>query len=335
MLGRWFMLSPLLVLSVYCLLIGGASLAGGMLVDRVRLTHRRMQHLVSFVGGLMLSVAVLHMIPHAAAAAGSFDSVVHWTLAGVLLMFFLLRACHFHHYGPADAEAFDEGAAGEEPTAEASGESRPAVAHAHHGACDHPHHVHDHRPGGGVGWTGVFLGLSVHTLLDGAALAAAVQADWEHETAAPLWGFGIFAAVLLHKPLDAVSISALMASSGWPPSLRRAVNAAFAVMAPAGALALMMGIGFVENPGPLVGRMLAFAAGAFLCIALADLLPELELHSHDRLSLSGLLLAGVLAGWCIGLLEPDHLHGPAGENAPGAASGAGDPVDDHDHSHDH
>ena len=42
----------------------------------------------------------------------------------------------------------------------------------------------------------------------------------------------------------------------------------------------------------LDGVALAFSAGTFLCIALSDLLPELQFHSHDRLKLSLALLAG-------------------------------------------
>ena len=37
----------------------------------------------------------------------------------------------------------------------------------------------------------------------------------------------------------------------------------------------------------VVGCALAFAAGVFLCIALADLLPEVAFHAHDRLSADG------------------------------------------------
>ena len=317
------MLPPQLLLGVYCLLIGAASLGGGLLTDRMTLTHRAMQHLVSFVGGLMLSVALLHMIPHAAAVAPSLDVIAWWTLCGVVLMFFLLRAFHFHHYGPADAETFDEGAGA------AHDDRESQVGHSH-AACDHPDHAHGKPPESNLAWTGVFFGLSVHTLLDGAALAAAVQAESAHDPEAWLWGVGIFAAVLLHKPLDAVSITALMAAAGWPTAHRRIVNAAFALMAPLGALAFAFGVGAVEDPGPLVARMLAFSAGAFLCIALADLLPELELHSHDRLGLSSLLLAGVLAGWGIGLLEPEHVHAPGGGLHDGVSHGGAE--GEHDHS---
>ncbi len=46
---------------------------------------------------------------------------------------------------------------------------------------------------------------------------------------------------------------------------------------------------------------LAFSAGTFLCIALSDLLPELQFHSHDRLKLSISLIAGfcLMAGTSI------------------------------------
>ena len=59
------LLSPVGVLILYCLLILLASLLGGWVPLLVRLTHRRMELLVSFVSGVMLGVAVLHLLPHA------------------------------------------------------------------------------------------------------------------------------------------------------------------------------------------------------------------------------------------------------------------------------
>ena len=53
------------VLAIYCVLIVLASLAGGFVPLFVKLTHRRMQLAISFVAGLMLGIAVLHMLPHA------------------------------------------------------------------------------------------------------------------------------------------------------------------------------------------------------------------------------------------------------------------------------
>jgi zinc and cadmium transporter len=58
----------------------------------------------------------------------------------------------------------------------------------------------------------------------------------------------------------------------------------------------------------VLGCALAFAAGVFLCIALADLLPEVAFHTHDRLQLTVSLLLGIALAWSIGLFEPQHSH---------------------------
>jgi zinc and cadmium transporter len=47
----------------------------------------------------------------------------------------------------------------------------------------------------------------------------------------------------------------------------------------------------------LVSGALAFSAGTFLCISLSDLLPELQLHRHDRVKLSIALLLGLAVAW--------------------------------------
>ena len=62
---------------------------------------------------------------------------------------------------------------------------------------------------------------------------------------------------------------------------------------------------FGSNP-VFLGGALAFCAGTFLCIACADLLPELQFHSHDRLKLSLALTAGLgVASSSASLKPPD------------------------------
>ena len=61
-----------------------------------------------------------------------------------------------------------------------------------------------------------------------------------------------------------------------------------------------------------VGCALAFAAGVFLCISLADLLPEVAFHTHDRLPLTVALVLGIALAWGIGFLEQPHTHEPHG-----------------------
>ncbi len=59
----------------------------------------------------------------------------------------------------------------------------------------------------------------------------------------------------------------------------------------------------------LISAALAFSAGMFMCIALSDLLPELQFHQHDRLKLSVALLLGLALAWGISRLEAkSHDH---------------------------
>jgi zinc and cadmium transporter len=272
-----------LLLLVYCLLVVLASLAGGALPGLVALTHRRMQLAMSFVGGLMLGVALLHLLPHSLAEQGSVDRAAGWMLGGLLTMFLLIRVFHVHAHEHGDtADVTDE--------------------HRH----DHEGGAHCHHP---FSWLGLAFGLSLHTLIDGLALGAAVVAEAREEHGLALAGLGTFLAVALHKPLDALSITSLMAAGGWTRGAIRVANAVFALMCPLGAIGFVFGVaGLFAEQHVAVGSALAFAAGVFLCISLADLLPEISFHAHDRLPLTIALLLGVGLAWGIVLVEPEHAH---------------------------
>jgi len=322
------------LLIVYCILIALSSLAGGMLPTLFRLTHTRMQLLISLVGGLMLGVGIFHQLPHAVAvlpASGeggySLDWCMRWLMMGMLLTFFMLRMFHFHSHEPI------------EPAADAGHD----CAHDHDHDHGHHHHDHDHDHGHGAiptaksSWIGIFLGLSLHTLLDGVALAAAVQAEAIHHhsmAVIPLFGLGTFLGVVLHKPLDSLSITSLMAAGGWSHTSMRLVNFGYALMCPIGVAMFCLGIqGLSQTRDVFVAGALAMSAGVFICIALSDLLPEVQFHSHDRLKLSAVLLLGVIGAWAIGFLEPAHTHapGPASTGAPRAHSHEGHEHKGHSH----
>jgi len=60
------------------------------------------------------------------------------------------------------------------------------------------------------------------------------------------------------------------------------------------------------SDGRILAAALAFSAGAFICIALGDLLPEIQFHSHDRAKLTVLFILGIALAWSIGAVEPAH-----------------------------
>ncbi|WP_166820033.1 ZIP family metal transporter [Thalassoroseus pseudoceratinae] len=304
------------LLAGYCTLIVLSSVLGGMLPKWMRLTHVRMQTLMSGVGGLMLGIAIFHLMPHSIELTGSPERAAVWLAAGLLGMFFLIRAFHFHHHG-----AVEESACEHEHDHDSDHEENQPLGHQHsHSHGPHAHGGHSHR----FSWLGVAFGLSLHTLIDGLALGASVQAEAFHgEGFASLFGLGTFLAIVLHKPLDAVSISVLMESGGWSAKARNIVNIGFALMCPLGALMFLAGIKQLgADQNFIVGCALAFSAGVFLCISLGDLLPELELHSHHRVRLSVALLLGVALAWGI---EQTHSHDHNDSS----------PTDHSDHGHRH
>lgn len=301
---------PEALLGLYCVLIVLASLVGGWLPTLMHLSHTRMQLMLSLVGGLMLGIGLFHMLPHAVAELGSLDRAIWWLMVGLVTMFFLIRMFHFHQHDPVELpQATREVIRSQAEGVESQSKLVPALALDSGPSTLDSHHDHHHCGSHKLGWIGIALGLSLHTLIDGIALAASVQADAGHQGGWALLGVGTFLAVVLHKPLDAVSITSLMISGGWSPVWRSAVNAGFAMMCPLGAFLFVAGIErFSGYQQVIVGCSLAFAAGVFLCISLGDLLPEMEFHSHNRLPLSAALIAGIMAAWLIRYIEPPHLH---------------------------
>ena len=296
-------MSSTALLTIYCAAILLASMAGGWLPTVLRLDHRRTQIMLSFVAGVMLGMGLLHLLPHGFYELGSIDRTVAWTLGGFLAMFFLERFFHFHQHDSADAMPADPG--------------HQTAAHEHEHGHAHSHangHAGAHGSSHAFSWSGAAVGMTLHSMMDGVALAAAVAAERAHgDGDIPyLAGLGIFLAVLLHKPFDSMAIGTLMGVAGRPARQRLAVNALFALTIPLGVLLFHFGM----NLGPgVLGSALAFAAGAFLCITTSDLLPELQFHSHDRVKLSCALLLGIAIAWAMVLFESSghdaHQHGGA------------------------
>jgi zinc and cadmium transporter len=298
---------PTVLLAYYCALILVASIIGGMIPVWFQLTHRWMQFAVSFVAGVMLGIGVLHMLPHAildatAAAEASLTpaavssgvpsyvsanaQAIRWTmislLAGMLTMFFIERFFSFHHHDVPDDAAHE---------------------HGH----DHGHQSSD------LSWSGAALGLALHSMLNGVALAAAVQCE---ASGSWLAGFSTFLVIVLHKPFDAMTISMLMGRSGWSLPWRHTINGLFSLAIPVGVLVFYFGLMSDQFSASAAGQQwwiacaLAFSAGTFLCISLSDLLPELQFHRHDRVKLSAALLFGLavahLAAQLEAMAHPPH-----------------------------
>lgn len=344
-------LSPAWQLVVYCAAVGLASLAGGAFAASLKLSHRKLQFALSFVGGTMLGVGVLHLMPHAIILAleakgdaamshgglhASLDGVVLAVVLGFVAMFLLERFFHFHqHESPEHAghhDCCDDGCSGH-------GDAK-AHGHGHSHAHKHPN-PREQKAVSELGWMSAAIGLTLHSILEGVALAAAILGAAAHGEATALAGLSTFVVILLHKPFDGLTVATLVRAAGRPAAFAHAVNALFALVVPVGAAMLWFGVS--QNGADILPYALAFSAGTFICIATSDLLPELQFHRHDRVGLSAALLVGLALAAGIARIESavaqshdhDHDHGLVNPAAPDAADHSHDGHDHSDPNHKH
>jgi zinc and cadmium transporter len=279
----------------YCLAIVVFSLAGGMLPLSSRVKHLTLQVYLSLSAGAMLGAAFFHMLPESAELAGRNFGL--WTICGVIGLYMIERflSPHSHDTSETHPHAHTHIPEGLEPE--------------HHEQEGHEEHDHDasaHAAPAVAGWSAV-IGLSIHTLLGGVALGSAVLAGVKG------LGLAVFLATVLHKPADALTISALLIKGGTKRSRVFAVQCFFAMLIPAGVVLYYFGQSLIAGnlETPFQGAVLAFSAGTFICIALSDLLPEVQFHRHDRGRLFAAVIAGAAIMWATSFFEPGHLRGDA------------------------
>jgi zinc and cadmium transporter len=299
-------------IALYSAAIVIVSLFGGSVPLLGRVTHSRLQIYLSLSAGVMLGASFFHVMPDAFEKAG--EKVFGWSMAlGVIGLFCIERfiAPHSHETS-----------------------SKLQQDHDHEPGCEHDHE--HHAAPAVAGWMAV-LGLTVHTFMNGVALAAAVKdvlvpTDGAAPTpsSAALPGLAMFLAIALHKPADALAISTVLTRKGVRRGKLSLVQLGFASMIPLGAAAYLGISDTIAQTMPksvqdgVTGAVLAFSAGTFLFIALSDLLPEVQFHKHDRLGLFTALVAGVVFMGVIAYLED---LGGAHDREGKAAATAGEDAD--------
>ena len=268
-------------LSLYTGAILLGALAGGALP--LFSNVRRSDLLLSFSAGIMLGAAFLHMLPEAVEGAGG--AAVPFVLVGFLALYLLERFVLVH-------VCAEPG-----PNARLSTGGAPLSPQDPHDHLpdEHPH-VHLEGTGCEVHTLGLaaWVGMSMHTLVDGFALgAASVQ---------PELGALVFLAILAHKIPNSFSLSAILLSEGYGRRRAIVMNAAFALMVPIGAgiYLLLREAVHMQTFAPLA---LAASAGTFLHLSLSDILPDLHRRGGSRWRLSAAMVAGVAVMGALALLR--------------------------------
>ena len=247
--------------------------------------------LLSLAAGALLATAFMHLLPEAFESQAGARELFGTLLVSVVFFFLLDKAelwhhGHEHHHaaGPADGS----------PNTQAHG-------HRHeHG--QGPHHAHAHAQtsapiGRGGAWA-VLVGDSVHCFGDGVLIASAFIADVRLGVLAAL-------AVMAHEIPHHVGDLAVLRQGA------RQLSPAVLKLSMAGAVTALGGVVGFWLFTPLhdaLPYLLVVASSSFIYVALADLIPQLQLRLSMRQTAVQVawLLVGVLIVTVVGAIAHAH-----------------------------
>lgn len=217
--------------------LGGGLLSVGIAASlTVAMLGRVVSSLVSLSTGVLLSTALLSILPEAFETPGAVPHRLFGTLLVGLLFFFLLEKAELYRHG-----------------------------HHHEGdAHTHDHGFDAHQAGRG-GWS-VLLGDSIHNFCDGIIIAAAFLTDHRLGLATAL-------AIIAHEIPQEVGDYIVLLNAGL--SRRRALlyNA---LSGSAAVLGGLVGYFVVGPWQQLFPYLLVVASSSFIYVAVADLIPQLQ-----------------------------------------------------------
>ena len=200
--------------------------------------------IIAVGAGIRIGAAYFDLIPESVEHLGSLDAAMLYTALG-FLAFYAIEKLTALHVGHETATELD------------------------HGDAEHRH----------IGFLGS-LGMSLHSFLDGVALAAALAVGGGI-------GLVIAAVVVMHRFSDGIGIVSLLLASRTP---RNEIYRWITLIALAPVVGVLVGL-VLPMPDAALGAMLGVFAGFFLYIGAAELLPEA--HRSDR---SRWVVAATIAG---------------------------------------
>ena len=200
------------------------------------------------------------------------------------------------------------------------------VLHWHH----HGEDVHDHAPGGihSYGWMNL-LGDGLHNLIDGILIASAWLVGGAEA------GIATTIAVALHEIPQEFGDFGVLLHAGFSPKKAVLFNLLSACAAIVGAFGVLL----LGGDHGLAQFLVPVAAGGFLYIACADLVPEIRKRARGAALIPIVLALGFGLALMVGVHEfgghEGHGHGAHAHDgvARPVDPDGHDGADDHDHSH--
>ncbi|ARP94765.1 ZIP family metal transporter [Bordetella genomosp. 13] len=257
-----------------------ATLAGGLIAIAIaswlayRVFAKYLHHMVSLSVGVLLSVALLHLLPE---AFESSRADVH-TLFGLLLVsliaFFAL-------------------------------EKISLLRHSHHHEGDGHHHHHGHdRHEAGRGGRIILIGSSLHNFCDGVLVAGAFLTD-------PLLGVLTAASIIVHEVPHKLGDFVVLLNAGIT---RRRAMMLILLSSLCTAAGGGVGYFVLQEAQAWTPYILVIAASSFLYISVADLMPQMHERVALSDAIPQLLLVGVGVVLIYSLTTFLHGHDHAGHS---------------------
>ena len=210
----------------------GANVLGGSLIAHGTWSRRYLKYFIALGAGFMLATALLEMIPESLKLRGDHESFFFHDTSSVFLLvlagYFLV---HFFEHTLAPHFHFGE--------------------ETHHEEISHAHASY-----------AALLGLGIHTLFDGVAIASGLLVSTS-------LGILIFLAIFLHKLPEGFTVASLMLASG------QSRGAAFVSSVILGG-ATLLGMALMFALRSTVQDALPLSAGVTLYVAASDLIPEVN-----------------------------------------------------------
>lgn len=265
-------MTTLIIILLAALTQLGGLIGGMLLIWKERLAHRISTFLLSFAAGTLLGVTFLDLLPETLAEAENTESVFLFTLVGLTLFFVTEKLLLWHHHAHNEEEVIAQ----EQDSA--AHLDAPAVRGAHIQPL-------------------VLFGDGLHNFLDGAALALTFSIDWR-------LGLLTALAIFLHELPHNISDFAILLHTRMPRARVMLWNVLLTLPSPLGAALALLTVRSIDT---LLVPLLAVAAGSFLYIALANLMPQIHHEQRPgRILLQVLLfLAGIGLLWFIGMVFPE------------------------------
>ncbi|MDH0092506.1 ZIP family metal transporter [Achromobacter mucicolens] len=236
-----------------------ATITGGLIAVLIaswlayKVFAKYLHHMVSLSVGVLLSVALLHLLPEAFETGVGNAHVLFGLMLASLIGFFVL-------------------------------EKIALLRHSHHHEGDgHHHHKGHDRHEAGRGGVLILIGSSLHNLCDGVLIAAAFLTD-------PLLGVLTAASIIIHEVPHKLGDFVVLLNAGLR---RRRAFALILFTSLCSAVGGIIGYFVLQQAQDWTPYILVVAASSFLYISVADLMPQMHERVSLSDAVPQLLLVGV------------------------------------------